>query len=70
MKGGMNMYNYTSNGINNMHTGEILSQLYSIDKKVKKINCKLKLLAFIGATFMCFKYKDVIREKVVETKGE
>lgn len=70
MKGGINMHDYTSNGINNMHTGEMLSQLYSIDKRLKKINGKLKLLAFIGVTFMCFKYKDVVREKVVETKGE
>ncbi len=64
------MIDYTGEGITHIHTGEMLNQLCSINKELKKIRSGLKTLAFVCVSLLCLKYKDVIKEKVNTVKGE
>ena len=62
------MHDYTTNGLVLSQMDMANSYLYLIDKKLKKINRNLRLIAFVGVTVSLYKHKDKITE-LINLKG-
>ena len=63
------MFDYTPEGVNNYQSNVAISKLYSIDKKLKKINRNLSILTLLGLSITLFINKDKIKE-LKNLKGE
>lgn len=63
------MFDYTPEGIKAQQNDIALSYLHLMDKKLKKINGKLRTIAFLGMVLVAIKCKGVIEEQI-KMKGE
>jgi hypothetical protein len=62
------MHDYTTNGLVVSQMDMANSYLYLIDKKLKKLNRSLRVIAIVGVATMVFKHKDKIKE-LINLKG-
>lgn len=63
------MHDYTSSGLVVSQMDMANSYLYLIDKKLKKINRNLRIIAFVAITTSLYKHKDKIKE-LIKMKGD
>lgn len=62
------MFDYTPEGIKVYQNEAAINRLFSIDKSLKKINKKLRLIVVAGLAYVLYLNKDKIQNKIA--KGE